>query len=214
MASLAALTTSVRTLANDTLVSNLIRNETPAGTNDGANTKFRTQQRNIVAASLYYTINATYRSQVGLTIDDAAQGLFTISPAPAAATAGVWYIDYYFNWFIDTDYTEFLNDSARDLLGISDPTLVADSLIAALLQYALGYFYQRRASYYADKYASSGGQVGQTVDVVTKNFQNLANAAFKQAQTLRDQFYTRLGQSKAPASAIANYAIDPITPSR
>jgi hypothetical protein len=211
--SLATLITSPRTLAADTTTSNLVRAETPFGPNDGANTKFRTMQRNIVTASLYFTANTTYRSQTGVTIDDASNGLFTISSAPAA-NANPWYIDYNFQWFTDTDYTEFLNDAARDLLAISDPTKVADALVAAMLQYGLGYFYQRRATYFADKYSSSGGQAGQSVDVVTSNFQKLAKAAFDRAQAMRDQYYTRLGSSKAPASATTSYGIDPITPPR
>lgn len=210
---LAALITSTRTLAADTTTANLIRGETPGGLNDGTNTKFRTMQRNIVAASIFFTINSTYRSQTGLTIDDAGNGLFTISPAPAA-NGNPWYIDYNFQWFTDADYTEFLNDAARDLLGVSDPTTIATALVAALLQYALGYFYQRRATYYADKYSSSGGQAGQSVDVVTKNFQTLSKGAFDRATTMRDDYYKRLGQRNAPASATTSYGIDPITPPR
>lgn len=210
---LSDLITSLRILASDTPTANLIRGETPAGLNDGTNTHFRTAQRNIVASSIYFTINSTYRSQTGLTIDDSVNGLFSISPAPAA-NGNPWYIDYNYQWFTDTDYTEFLNDAARDLLGVSDPTTVQTALVAALLQYGLGYFYQRRATQYADKYASSGGQAGQSVDVVTKNFQTLSKAAFDRAQAMRDQFYTRLGSSKAPASATTSYGIDPITPIR
>lgn len=213
MATLATLITSLRTLSNDTTTSNLIRKETPDGANDGVNTKFRTAQRNIVAASVFYTFNTTYRSQTGLTLDDPANGLFTIA-GPLAAAGNPFFIDYNFQWFTDADDTEFLNDAARDLLGVSDPTTVIDALVAALLQYALGYFYQRRATFYADKYSSSGGQAGQAVDVVTKNFQSLAKDSFKRAQDMRDQYYTRLGSSKAPASATVGYAIDPITPPR
>jgi len=190
--------------------------ETPKGVNDGTNTRFRLQNPILIATNkIWWSSTSTYRSQTGITIDDANIGAITISPAPAQGTTNApFYLDYYFYWFTDTDYTEFLNDAARDLLAVSDPTTVADALIAALLEYALGYFYQARASQYLHRYSSSGGQAGQSVQSVAQGFFKAADSAFLKAKGIRDDYYKRQGQREAPSSGILNYGISPITPPR
>lgn len=215
MASLATLITQARTLCRDLSNSNRSVRESPKGINDGTNTKFSVQNPIIVASSLKWSAATTYRVTTGVTIDDANLGYVTINPAPPAGTQNApFFVDYYYQWFADTDYTEFLNDASRDVVGSGDPTSVTDGLLSSLLQYTLGHFYQARATQYANRYSSSGGQAGQSVDTVTKNFQALSDAAFKRAKELRDDYYERLGQRDAPASTIINYRIDPMTPPR
>lgn len=214
--SLAALIVSARTLAKDTSTSNFSR-ETPNGANDGSNKHFTLGYRNVIVANVFVTINTSYRSQSGYTFDDTASGissaaLLTFTAAPASG-ASPFLVDYNYYWFTDAEYTEFLNDSAMKL-GQTDPTLVASNMVDILLQYCLGYFWQARATQYAHRYASSGGQVGQSVQDVTKAFKALADAAFKLADGMRDMFYKRQGQREAPATATVNYGIDPMTPVR
>lgn len=213
MATLAALTIQARILARDTATSNKSTNETPKAA-VGGTTVFRLQNPVLFSVSatpqIWWSDATHYRAQTGITINDANMGMITITPAPATG----FVVDYFFYFFADADYTEFLNDAARDLMGNGDPTLITDALTSALLQYALGHFYLARATQYAHRYSSSGGQAGQSVDVVTKNFQALAKAAMDYARTLRNDYYDRLGQRDAPASSLVTFKIDPVTPPR
>lgn len=216
MANLATLITQLRTLARDTPTSNKSAAETPKGLNDGTNTHFKLQNGNLVgASSIWWSTNGSYRLQTGITVNDATFGYITISPAPAVGNQNSpFVVDYYFYHFIDADYTEFLNDASRDLVGNGDPTLVIDGLLSALLQYGLNKFYLARATQYATKYSSSGGQAGQSVDVVTKNFTTLAKMAMDNGNALRDSYYKDLGQREKAASTSVAFRIDPITPPR
>lgn len=213
---LADLITSLRTLAGDTTISNLITAETPIGTADGTNTHFRLQYRKIVGSSstthsVYISFGTTWRTQSGFTMD-LTNGLITFTSAPANGTELL--VDYNFYWFNDTEHTEFLNRAANHFSANTDPTLVDPGLEMALLQYALGYYWQRRASEYAHRFSSSSMGVSAQVDVITKNFTNLAKAAFDTADKFRDMFYKRQGQREAPASGTQTYKFDPYTPQR
>ncbi len=208
---LAALITSCRILGNDTPTSNLITLESPIGTADGTNTKFRLQYQNIVSASVYISYGTTFRTNTGFTVD-LTNGILTFSPAPANATALI--ADYNYYWFTDTDWTDFLGQAAQLLGSSTDPTTVAAGLIQALEQFALYYYFMRRATQYANKYASSGGQAAQQVDSVTKNFLGLANAAMKNGNQMRADFYTKKDAQMNPASATATYQFDPMSPRR
>jgi hypothetical protein len=215
MATLATLITEARTLCRDLSNSNRSIKETPKGLNDGSNTHFSVQFPIIVTASVKWSSASHYRVVTGVTIDDANLGYISINPAPEAGTQNApFFVDYYFNWFADSDYTEFLNDAARDLVGNGDPTLVIDGLISALLQFTLGHYWQARANQYASRYSSSGGMAGQSIDKVADRFGTWADQAFKLGQTLRDDYYKDLSQREKFASKIINYAIDPMTPPR
>jgi hypothetical protein len=211
---LATLTSELRVMAHDTTTSNVIFGETPEGTNDGTNTNFRLQNQNIVTSSVYTTLGALYRQQTGFTMDY-ANGIITFSVAP---TAGInpFQIDYAFQWFPDADYTVFLNNATRDLGpgDVNDPTGVPEGLISALYQYALFHFWMRRSTSYAHKFSSGGGPATQQVDVVTKAFKTLADAAYKSAADMRKQYYDRQGQKQSPSSGTTGYGIDPYSPRR
>ena len=166
------------------------------------------------AGSVFLTYTATNgarRTQTGFTISDAVNGFITFAVAP---TAGIEILaDYNYYWFSDTQHTEFLNEAAQTTqAGVTDPTQVGAGLIQAMMQFAAANFFQARASQYAERYATSGGQAGTSVDVVSKTYLSLAKAATLRGTQYRDEFYSRQGQRNAPAAVIVNYAIDPITP--
>jgi hypothetical protein len=209
--SLATLITSLRTLANDTTTANRILRETLTGVVDGSNKNFYLQQRNIVTGSVYLTYTGVFRTQTGFTVT-LADGLVAFGSAPASGLEIL--ADYNFQWFNDTDHTEFLNRAANHLSANTDPTAVDVGLEMALMQYALGYFYQRRAAEYAHRYSSSSMGTTAQVDTVTKNFAMLAKSAFDTADKFRLAFYQRQGQREAPASGTQTYGIDPYTPQR
>lgn len=215
--SLALLIASLRVKGEDTATSNLILGENPSGQgnlkNDGSNTNFRLQNRNIVSGSAYVTINSSYRSQSGFTVDT-VNGLIVFGSAPVA-DSDPFYFDYNFYWFADSDYQDFVTSAVEDLGFVyADPIPVPSGLYPALIQYSLYYYWTRRSTQYAHRYSSSGGQASQTIEAVTKNFMSLASQALKAAVQKRDDFYKRQGQRNAPASSTAVYRIDPITPIR
>lgn len=210
---LSDLITSLRILANDTPTSNTIRQETPQGVLDGTNVNFRLQNFPLVVGSVYVTAGSTFRGQAGFTVD-APNGIITFGTAPLSTTKP-WECDYNFQWFTDAEHTEFLGDGA-ELLGYtkSDPTTVPAGLITPMLKYALAAFWMRRSSQYAHRFASSGGQVGHSVDVVTKAFKALADQATKDGDNFRDAYWNRQGRKNAPASGTGSYSIDPGSPIR
>ena len=201
----------LRKLANDTAASNLASQEVPKGTKDGANVNFRVQNQNVVVGSVYVTLAGDVRSQVGFTVD-APNGLLAFAIAPPQDTEP-FEADYNWQWFTDAEYTEFL-DQGAEVLGVAKGSDVTEGLIPAQMQFALYYYYMRRAVQYAHRYAASGGIVGQQVDVVTKNFRDLGKCAWDAGSSLRDMFYKRQGQREAPASTAFNYNFDPFTPRR
>jgi hypothetical protein len=208
---LAALITSCRILGNDSTDSNLITVESPIGLKNAVNTKYRLQNQNIVSGSVYVSFATTFRTQTGFTVD-LTNGILSFSVAPASGADLL--ADYYFQWFTDTAWTEFLNNAALQLGGSNDPTMVPAGLVMALQQYALYYYFLRRATQYANKYASTGGQAGQSVETVTGNFQKLASTAMKTGNQLRDDYYLKQGKQKDPSASVVSMQFDPMTPRR
>lgn len=208
---LANVITSCRILANDTPTSNFIPEETPKGLTDGSNTKFRLQYQNIVATSVYISYGSTFRTTTGFTVD-LVNGILTFTPAPANGVKLL--ADYNFQWFTDADWTEFLAQAALQLGSSTDVTTVNPGLQQALEQYALYNFYMRRATRYADKYASTGGQASQQVETVTQNFLNLAKNAMKMGDKFRTDYYEKQGQQKNPSGTVVAMQFDPMSPRR
>jgi hypothetical protein len=210
---LSNLIQSLKIASDDAPSSHLINTETP-GVPNGVLTQFRLQNANVVQNSVYVTMGASFRTQAGFTVDY-ANGIITFTSAPLL-NVNPFSVDYAFLWLVDSDYEDFLTQGAR-FVGPgdnSDPTAVSDGLIPAMLDFALCRFWKRRATAYAHKFSSSGGQAGQSVDVVTKAYNTLAESAYKSAKELRSDYYDRQGQKKAPASAVINYAMDPYSPPR
>ena len=220
---LADLVLELRLLCKDTASSHIVYGESlgnlPGQPVDGSNTKFRLGGQDghtlpVVASSVYVTIvGSSFRTQSGFTLSDAANGILTFSPAPSNGAQVL--VDYNYYWFADAFYNEFLTQAAQmALAGTTDSTSVPEGLKEAMMQYALYLFYGARASQYAERYSSSGGEAGQSVESVAKVYLSLANAAKKRADEIRDDYYKRQGQRHAPASATVSYQIDPITPIR
>lgn len=238
---LADLITSLRILSHDGPTDHVVFGETlgsrPDGLIiDGINTTFRLGGEDghslpLVASSVYMTApggfypfgvggfgtgayGGTYvRTQQGFTVVDLVNGFVTFTYPPSVGM--VLQADYNCYWFSDAQYTEFLNEAAQTTLsGISGPTFVPTGLVQAMLQFALALFFESRASQYAERYATSGGEAGQSVDSVAKTYMSLSDKAMKRGQSYRDDYYKRQGQREAPASAVITFRIDPITPFR
>jgi hypothetical protein len=220
---MATLISSLRILTHDGPTDHVIFSEKlgtrPDGfTVNGTNKVFRLGGEDghslpLVASSVFISTGATQRSQSGFTQTDNVNGFITFATAPPAGIDV--FADYNYYWFSDAQYTEFLNEAAQTVqAGVADATVIITGLTQSLLQYALASFFKSRASQYAERYSTSGGEVGQSVEAVAKIFLSLSKEASARGKDYRDEYYTRQGARNAPAQAIGNYRIDPITPPR
>lgn len=185
---------------------------------DGTNRVFRIGGQDghslpVVVGSIYVTtVGGTPRTQTGFTLTDATYGVITFSVAPVVNA--VVLVDYNYYWFSDASYNEFLAEAAGLTMAGTAATAMPDGLSEAMLQYAASLFFTARASQYAERYSSSGGEAGQSVESVSKAYIAMAAAAKKRADTVRDDFYKGQGQeykAAVPSTAVV-YRIDPITP--
>jgi hypothetical protein len=214
MTTMADLIQRMRTFADDSPSANYIRGETLKPKPDGTRLRFFLDHQNIAKDSIFITNGsgeANYRMASGFNAD-LSNGIVTFDVAPGVGV-NPFEADYNFFWFTDADHENFLNNGAI-YLGYSNPLSVIAGLVPAMLQFGLHHYWIRRASHYAHKYASSGGMASHSVDVVSKEFHALANSAWDKGVQFRDDYYKRLGQRSAPASAAPAFGIDPFTPIR
>ena len=161
---------------------------------------------------------AVTRTQAGFSIVDPINGIinFTTAPNPGSATpaAGV-YASYNYQWFTDSEISQFIYQGAQDILaGTTDPTTIVNGLQPAMLQYALCDFWKARASQWAERYAATGGDTSEQAQTPAQAYMALAKDAYTKAKDLQTWFYQRQGQRNAPAWADIQPNWDPISPIR
>jgi hypothetical protein len=208
-----ALIARARVECNDTASSNPHFGETPTGVRDAANTVFRLLNPNPVAASIYYTYGATSRSQAGFTLLDGPSGYVSITAAPDAGVTQPFFFDYFSQWFLDADYQQMIDGATEDLGGVAGQLMDA-GLNSALIQFVISRFWKRRASTYANQYASAAGGSSAAPESVSSQYLALAKAATSEGIRLMTAFYTRHGKRNAPASGTITNQISPYTPRR
>lgn len=199
-------------------LSNLIAAETPAGTLDGANNLFTLSNQNIVVGTVggynygpFFTVNTTVRSTSLATVDPIS-GLLTYGAAPASG-ASPFSVAYWFQWFTDPIYSQFIDQATMELNQPAGAD-VGFSLYPALIQYSAERFYTKMASDYARKYASSGGGADEKVQTVTQSYLALAKACRAKADKMRLTGYVDPGARKKAASGTITYGVSPYTPPR
>jgi hypothetical protein len=209
-----SLIARLRVDGNDTATSNPRLGETPGfGLRNGSNQVFRLAYPNIVAGTIYCTYGSTVRSTTNFTVLDAATAYIQMTAAPDAGTTQPFYFDYYQQWFLDADYTSMI-DEATEELGTPSGTAVVENLYPALVNLALERYWKRRASQYANIYASSGGGSMARPETVTGAFLKLAQDARKTADAMRKNAYSDPGGKLKPASGTITYGISAYTPRR
>ena len=209
----ADLIARARVECNDSETDNPHFGETPAGVRDTFNTVFRLLNPNPIAATLYYTYGITPRSQAGFTVMDAASGYISLAVAPDAGDTQPFFFDYYSLWFLDADYQRMIDGATEDLGGVAGQA-VDPGLNSALIQFVIARFWKRRASSYANQYASAAGGASAAPESVSSQFLALAKAATSEGIRLMTAFYTRHGKRNAPASGTITNRISPYTPRR
>ena len=211
------LVNRLRIAANDTATSNPHSQETPTGVRNGTNTTFKLANPNIVAGSNFLSYGATVRSASGFSILDAPTGYITMGAAPDSGATEPFFFDYFHQWFVDADYQTMLDEATDTIgppLGISAGTDLPTGLYPAQVAYALVEYWNRRASQFANLFASKVTTAESHPETPSQNFGKLATAAQKKADALLLAYWKRNGARNAPASGTISYGISQYTPRR
>lgn len=228
----ATLTTAARTEARDLPQSNPVMREGLNGPRDGVNTVFYLANRNIVSgivSSVQYGPWATYGTTIRslstgafpFTLD-ALNGIVTFTTAPDGGSSGALtqplQMDYYFQWFLDADYSTWIDQATEELGQVAGsfvgPVSGGGDLTPALIQYVAERFWTNRASQYANKYATATSGASENIQTVTANFLSLAKVARAKAEKMRVAAYQDPGGKVSPYAATITYGMPNYTPRR
>lgn len=147
--------------------------------------------------------------------DDPATGYFTLTSPPV--DGDVVNCTYYIQWFLDTELDQFLL-TATNWLGFADNVInTPEGLRPSSLNYAAGEAYQKLALRWAENisetYRLEDSPDPKRFEIV-KQYQDAAQNFKEEARKLRDDFYTRQGQSLSPLFATVQGRITPVVPRR
>lgn len=188
---------------------------------DGTNRVFKTFEfRRVTDFTTATAPLGVYKNQVRLTAadissDDLTTGYLTLAVAPQSTD--VIEATYYLQFFYDAELTGFLRLSANWLGLGDDPTVIGEGLRPAALQYACGEAYQKLAMRFAE-HLSETYRLEDAPDAerfrLVDEYKRMAEDCRKEAQNLRDQFYTRQGQSLQPLFGTNLGRVRNVEPSR
>jgi hypothetical protein len=184
------------------------------GIPDGTNVTFKTFERRRVTDLTTATapqgvfVNG---SPVVCVTDDTATGEFTLDAAPN--NGDMVEATYYYHWFLDDELQSFLTNACQ-WLGLGTNYInIPDGLIPAAIHYAGQDAYHRLAQWQS---ISEGVayRMEDTPDTKTnstvQNWISLAEHFKTKAIELRDNYYTRQGQTLAPNFvSLAGHIRDP-----
>lgn len=188
---------------------------------DGSNKLFKTfEYRRLTNFTTAAAPLGVYKNDVILATsviatDDPATGFFSLTTAPA--DGDVLECAYYAQWFLDTELQEFLRIATDWCLGFDDWTGAPNGLFQAILNYASAEAYQKLSIRWAE-HTSESFRLEDAPDPknfsIVKQYSDTSIALRKEATVLRDDYYTRKGQSKAPAFGILKGRVRDVAPSR
>ncbi len=216
--SLSAAKVSLRNLLADNATDKLQWRKNIFGKQDGTNKRFKTFEfRRITdfsaapAAPLGVYVDGTL---VSVAADYPEIGELELSAAPD--NNATLEATYYSQWFKDDELETFLSN-AVGFIGVGNNLdNIPIGLQNAALQYAAADAYQALALQWARNY-SEGYRLEDAPDLKRTPadvYNTMANAMRKQAQKLREEFYTRKDQSKAPLFTAVIGKVGPVTPPR
>lgn len=178
------------------------------GIQDGTNTAFKTLEFRRVSDfkdPLLSTTLGVFKNGVRLdpvtdiSSDDLDSAEFILAAAPINSDKIL--CTYYIQWFLDSELSVFLANSSR-WLGFSDDfTQIPTGLQPSALKYCAADAYQKMSMRWAE-HLSETFRTEDSVDPkrmeIVSAYQKAALDYRKEATVLRDQFYTRQGQSLSP----------------
>lgn len=188
---------------------------------DGVNAVFKTFEYRrvtdftLAAAPLGVYLNGVRLSTAGIASDDLQTGFFTLASAPAAGS--VLEATYYVQFFFDENLTDFLR-FATQWLGLgTDYNSIPSGLQGAALQYAAAEAYQKLAMRFSE-HLSETYRLEDAPDAerfkLVDEYKRMSDDCRASATTLRDQYYTRQGQSLQPLFAVNRGRVRDVAPPR
>jgi hypothetical protein len=188
---------------------------------DGVNVTFKTFEfRRVTDFTSADAPLGIYKNQIRLNAsdiasDDLTTGFFTLAVAPASTD--VIEATYYLQFFYDAELQGFLR-LATNWLGLGgDWNSIPEGLRPAALQYACGEAYQklalRFAEHLSETYRLEDSPDGDRFKLVDE-YKRMGEDCRKEGQNLRDQFYTRQGQSLQPLFGVNVGRVRNVEPSR
>lgn len=220
-------TTAIAALRNilfDNPTDKICSNKKVFGIQDGTNVTFKTFEYRRVTnftASNSFPLglykNGIAISNSNVSVDDPASGAFQVGSGVTPGARDQFTATYYYQWFIDNDLDSFLQN-ASTWLGFNTTYInIPDGLNAAALRYAAQEAYEMAAM----KYSTRAAEVYQLEDAPTEDilkaidaFQSMADNFLEKASKMRDDNYTRQGQSLAPNFAFGLGRVWDPTPRR
>lgn len=216
--------TDLRTLLSDGPTDRYAYRKKCFGEVDGTNTMFKTLEFRRVTD---YTSSTSSASPLGVyvggtrvpytlvTSDSLTTGEFTLTNAPLPSQAVE--ATYYYQWFLDAELVTFLGASSEWLQSTTDYTTIPLGLVPAAKYYAAqeamhkmaARWVERMSEQYLVEDAPDHKNMG-----VADSYRRLAEDYKKKSVELRDQYYTRQGQSLQPLHASSFGTTTNTTPRR
>ncbi len=175
---------------------------------DGSNVSFRSLEFRRVtdftdpigsAAPLGVYVDGVRVPTASVLSDDTATGEFSLVNAPVGGQ--VVEASYYYKWFNDSELTTFLGDASQWLLSDTDYTKIPPGLVPAAKYYAAQEAMHKMAAKWVER-LSEQYLVEDAPDRknqgIADSYRKLANDYKIKSLELRDQYYTRQGQSLQP----------------
>lgn len=218
-----AAISALRNILLDGPKDKICANKKVLGICDGVNTVFKTfEYRRITDFTNPVFPEGIYQSgqpiDSGLVdSDDLASGIFVVNGSAIPDNRITMTATYYYQWFTDAELDSFLQN-ASTWLGFSTTYInTPDGLNPALLRFACQEAYESAAM----KYSTRAAEVYQLEDAPKEDilkaieaFQKMADNFLSKAEQMRDDFYTRQGQSLAPNFAFSLGKVTDPTPRR
>jgi hypothetical protein len=139
---------------------------------------------------------------VTLTSDMPSVGEFTLTTAPLDGQ--IVECTYYTQWFLDAELLVFLSMSANWIGQSGNYDSTPEGLKPCLLKYACADAYQklalRWAEHISETYRLEDGQDPKRMEIVN-SYRQAGLDARKEAEKMRDSFYTRQGRNLQPLFA-------------
>ena len=208
----------LRTKLSDGPKDRLRAHKAPIGIQNGVNKNFKTFEFRRITTFVGATGRlGVFVNGVAATVasdDFSDTGEFTLSTAPVNGDRIE--CTYFVQWFTDAELTTFLTEAGY-WMSLVDYTTLDVHLIPALLNYAAGAAYLK----YAIRWAERMSEVFRTEDSpdaeilkLAAEYRKSSDALYKQAERIRNDFYTRQGQSLQPAYATAFGSVRDVVPRR
>lgn len=213
----------LRDILFDNASDRLCANKKVIGTIDGTNLIFKTfeYKRTTNFTTAVFPLGL-FKDGVQLalnkiTSDDVATGVFKIDSSVVPSGRSAITATYYFQVWVDAELDNYLQNASNWLGYGSTYTNLPDGLNASALDFSAREAYRAAAMKYTQQMSDVYKLEDADVDSMTKaidTFRSLAKDFMETSKELRDDFYTRQGQSLSPLFNLSLGKVTDPTPRR